>query len=120
MLPNDKFGVNLQTLHSLEVQSQQWSTRGTVLVLGDFNARVGELPNVVFDPEGEGVELKYIQRTSVDKKVSSFGRRVMASLNAIGLVLVNGMLERAELTSFQTNGQAVVDQSGLLLRLSPK
>src|SRR3954454_11460841 len=57
------------------------------------------------------LQLLYAVRpsTSVDTKVDSFGRSVMNSMNAIGLVLVNGTKERAEWTSFQRLGNAVVD-----------
>ena len=77
-------------------------------MLGDYSARVGE-PNVICDPDGAEAELQYVQRKSVDTKVDSFGRRVMATMNAIGLVLMNGIKERAEWTSFQRSGNAVVD-----------
>ena len=76
--------------------------------MGDFNARVGELPNVVSDPDGEEEKLFSVPRTSVDTKVDSFGRKLMTIMNAVGLVLVNGTKER-EWTSFQRLGNAVVD-----------
>jgi hypothetical protein len=105
MIPGEKSGTNLSTLDCLEVEVQQWrSEHNRILVMGDFNARVGELPNVVSDPDGEEEKLFSVPRTSVDTKVDSFGRRVMNSMNAIGLVLVNGTKERAEWTSFQRLG----------------
>ena len=109
MVPQEKSGVNLQTLDCLEIEVQQWAENSKVVVLGDFNARVGELPNVVCDLEAKEVELRHVQRASVDVRVDTFGRRVMATMNAIGLALVNGTHEKADWTSFQPGGNAVVD-----------
>ena len=109
MIPGEKSGVNLSTLDCLEVEVQWRAEHSRILVMGDFNARVGELPNIVSDPDGEEEKLFSVPRTSVDTKVDSFGRRVMNSMNAIGLVLVNGIKERAEWTSFQRLGNAAVD-----------
>ncbi len=50
-----------------------------------------------------------IQRSSVDTTSNGAGKRVMENLNAVGLVLLNGVGERAELTSFQAKGKTVID-----------
>ena len=64
MIPGERSGVNLSTLDCLEVEVQQWrAEHNRILVLGDFNARVGELPNIVCDPDGEEERLLCVPRT---------------------------------------------------------
>jgi len=75
MIPRDRSGINLRTLDCLELEAQKWAKNSKVVVLGDFNARVGELPNGISDPDEEA-ELKCIRRTSVDKTVTPLGRKI--------------------------------------------
>ena len=82
-----------------EVQEDVGKWRGRVVVLGDFNSRVGELPNVMIDGEDDDrVECK---RQSKDKKTDWRGKYLMREMNASGLVVVNGVKEEAEWTSVQ-------------------
>ena len=76
-------------------------------MVGDFNARVGELANVITDPEES--DLVTYRRESVDTKVNAAGRRLLSKMNACGMVLVNGVIGKADWTSFQTLGNAVID-----------
>ena len=99
--------VNVQTLDELEAGILQRNETGTVIVVGDFNSRVGELANVITDPEES--DLVTYRRESVDTKVNAAGRRLLSKMNACGMVLVNGVIEKADWTSFQTLGNAVID-----------
>jgi len=105
--PKDPEGVNVQTLDELEAGILQRNEIGTVIVVGDFNSRVGELANVITDPEES--DLVTYRRESVDTKVNAAGRRLLSKMNACGMVLVNGVIGKADWTSFQTLGNAVID-----------
>lgn len=109
LLPKDRKKVNEAVLDELEAGVLKWSAKGRVVVLGDFNARLGRLPNRVYDPEDKVVDLVEIKRESVDRTVDAAGRRLLERMNALGLVLLNGTSGKAEWTSFQYNGEAVVD-----------
>ena len=92
--PGDKTGVNADTLQELQQDILRWREKGEVVVMGDFNCRVGELSNsiAVDKSVAEGVE---IARHSDDKKSTLQGRNLMARLNAADMVLVNGVAKRA-------------------------
>ena len=62
-----------------------------MVVVGDWNSRIGALANTV--PEGENEVRIVEERSSSDKVVSNKGIRVMRALNAAGVVVTNGMRE---------------------------
>ena len=95
----------MEVLADLRQGIVEFSGKGRIVVMGDFNSRVGDLPNSINPLTGSQAPLA-VRRTSKDQKVSSRGRKVMASLNAAGLVLLNGVGERAE---FTTHGNTVID-----------
>jgi hypothetical protein len=68
--------------------------KGKVVVMGDFNSRVGELPNILNSREAAVT----ISRCSEDKMVNAEGRLILEALNAVGMVLLNGVGERARCT----------------------
>jgi len=80
---------------------------GVVVVMGDFNYRVGELPNVIVNPET--LEERSWRRSSLDNLWTSAGRKLLNSLNGVGLVLLNGVLSPAQLTSHQRIGSSMID-----------
>ena len=41
--------------------------------------------------------------------IDSQGRKVLEQMNAVGMILVNGLQETAEFTSFQYGGNSVID-----------
>ena len=70
-------------------------------ILGDTNARVGELPNRV-----RGVR---IPRTSDDRVINQRGRDLMSQLNEAGMWLINGSAHRASTTYEGYNGASCID-----------
>ena len=98
---------NCKLLDELQADMILWY--GKVVVMGDWNSRIGTLPNVVL--EGEDDEVRIVEeRSSVDKTVSNQGTRVMRVLNAAGVVVTNGMRgNTAQFTSFQAGGSSVID-----------
>src|SRR5690242_3216054 len=95
LIPNDVENVNEMTLSDLQQD---------ILVLGDFNSRVGVLPNVLMPMDS--TEELVIARTSEDLTVRRLGRRVTAG---VGMVLLNGVSEKAKNTSLQAKGNSVID-----------
>src|SRR5690606_7021378 len=90
-----------------EIQGDVEMWRGRVAVLGDFNSRIGELPNVML--EGEEDNRIVCARVSQDKICNTRGRFLIREMNASGLVIANGVEKEAEFTSVQNKGSAVID-----------
>ena len=66
-----------------ELQSDMVSWCRKVVVVGDWNSRIGPLANIVL--EGEDDEVRIVEeRSSADTVVSNQGIRVMRALNAAG------------------------------------
>ena len=77
-------GANLMAiLTELARGIVEYSGKGKIVIMGDFNARVGNLPNSMNLLTGSHAPFA-ITRTSKDQKVSSLGRKVMAILNGAG------------------------------------
>jgi len=81
--------------------------RGTMVLVGDFNCRVGELPNRVL-VEGEE-ETREIRRKSEDKRVTSEGKQFMEWVRGLNLMVLNGHGVKAMPTSQQVKGSSVID-----------
>jgi hypothetical protein len=90
-----------------EVQEDVGRWRGRVVVMGDFNSRVGELPNVLL--EGKDDERVVSERKSEDVTSDWRGKYLMREMNAAGFVIANGMREVAEYTSIHRTGSSVID-----------
>ena len=74
-----------------------------VVVLGDFNSRIGELRNEVGPEETR-------ERRSKDKVVDTRGRKLMKIFNKAGLFVTNGVGAEADFTFENTsNGRSVID-----------
>jgi hypothetical protein len=95
----------MATLTELRRGIVEFAGKGKILVMGDFNTRMGSLPNSINLMTGSQAPL-VVARSSKDQTVSSMGRKVMAFLNNAGLVLLNGVREMAEYT---THGNTVID-----------
>jgi len=110
LVPKDRDGRNSMTLCELQEDIIYWRSKGKVVVVGDFNARVGELSNIIHTPDSDiSEEGRIFKRSSLDKIVDSQGRKVLECMNAVGMVLVNGLQDKAEWTSYQYGGNAVID-----------
>ena len=72
-----------------------------VWIMGDTNARIGELPNEVGEAR--------TPRTSEDKVVNQRGRDLMRALNAEGMWVVNGSREKAAVTFENHSGASCID-----------
>ena len=106
LIPNDRSGVNEDTLQELQEDIIQYKERGEVVVMGDFNCRIGEQSNYMITSDSEVLE---IARCSEDKVETAQGRTLLEKLNVIDLVVMNGVRERARFTSYQVAGNSVID-----------
>ena len=73
-------GVNGDTLQELQEDIIQYKERGEVVVMGDFNCRIGEQSNYMVMSDSEVLE---IARCSEDKVETAQGRTLLEKLNAI-------------------------------------
>ena len=73
-----------------EVQGEAEKWRGKVVVVGDFNSRLGQMTNVVLRGEGKEEERLVLERTSEDEKSTAKGKYFLKAMNAAGLVVANG------------------------------
>jgi hypothetical protein len=95
----------MATLAELKSGVVEFAGKGRIVVMGDFNSRVGDIPNSIDVLAGSNAPL-VVARSSKDQKVSSFGRKLLADLNSAGMVLLNGVGEAA---NFTTRGNTVID-----------
>ena len=74
-----------------------------VIIAGDFNSRVGELPNEVVKEE--------VWIRSRDKVENRRGRTLMREMNEAGLYLMNGVGNEADFTFEHVNkeGKSTID-----------
>jgi hypothetical protein len=85
LVPKDSIGVKQVTLDELERDILELVGKGRIVVLGDFNARVGELPNIINSFDDLSDTPQRLPRRSEDKTVKSTGRRVLNCLNRAGM-----------------------------------
>lgn len=110
LIPKDPGGeVNGLTISELQRTIVDFNGKGKVVVMGDFNSRVGELPNIL-DSKWSN-EDTVIPRSSEDTEVNGAGRRILEGMNAVGMVLLNGVGERARLTfqALSGRGESMID-----------
>src|SRR5690606_36941311 len=104
LIRNDRSGVNEDTLQELQGDIIQY--KGEVVVMGDFNCRIGEQSNYMITSDSEVLEIAWC---SEDKVETAQGWTLLQKLNAIDLVVMNGVRERVRLTSYQVAGNSVID-----------
>ncbi len=90
----------------MEAECLRFSSIGDIMLLGDFNARIGSLQEVITDDE---VPL----RISRDTVVISYGHALLDLCVGHGLRIANGRLgsdhDLGEFTCITARGQSVVD-----------
>jgi len=67
------------TLETLKYDIARWQREGIVIVMGDFNARLGEIPNTLnlADPESNYDRRAEINRTSEGQIKDRSGKELM-------------------------------------------
>jgi hypothetical protein len=77
------------TVLSGEITRRQ--IEGKVIVMGDFNARIGEEPDVIYQEakNAAGNSRLEFRRESADKTKTKEGKELLSTMNALNLVVVN-------------------------------
>jgi hypothetical protein len=102
--------VNLgDTLAGITGDVMRYRGRGIIVLVGDFNCRIGEVPNRIFVEGEEEEEIREFRRESEDKKVTREGKQFMESMSGLNLMVLNGHGTKATPTSQQVKGCSVID-----------
>lgn len=106
--------------NTLKDEISMFSSLGEIILCGDFNSRVGEIQESVYDVENDVLSRRYIDnnefelpfRHNEDKEVNSFGRKLIKFLNETNLMIINGRKlgdSVGSKTCYKYNGSSVVD-----------
>ena len=126
-IPSNSSRKRVEHNEKLAAAFEKLMTRLTgerVCVLGDANARFGELDSVAFrsfdaaDDEDEVMAEVVYERQSVDKKVNKEGKEFMALMNTANVVVLNGVkCQPMEHTQVGALGWSVLDIVGVTPQL---
>lgn len=101
----------VESIQELEEDIGRFKEQGKVVVMGDFNCRIGELPTVysvgsrvVFPRKSEDVKVNEKEKTTIRRK----GRMFIDSMNASDMFVMNGLDSGSEYTFFG-NGNSIID-----------
>jgi len=99
------------TMTELKGEMAKRLEEGNVIILGDFNARIGEEPSVVNAVDVEETEDRrtVFPRKSQDKNKNREGMELLNTMNALNMVILNGISGTAEFTCHQPRGSSVID-----------
>ena len=97
------------TLQELQEDILRFRDKGEVGVMGDLNCRIGASSNLIATDKSEDAEVLEIPRRSEDKVLHLQGRNLLGKLNAVDMVLMNGVNNLAQYTSYQSTGNSVID-----------
>ena len=89
---------NEEVLLNLESDITKYNNEGDVLILGDFNSRIGELPSTI---EEDGEEITFA-RTSKDKMINRSGRKIIDFADKVNMIICNGVIKEADFTRYET------------------
>ena len=97
-------------LAELEAKILHFKTKGQVIVLGDFNARIGMLESSCIR-DGRRIFLsRTIQDTNVNALAKDRGMQMIESMNACNMVIMNGIDSGGEFTCINGyRGKSVID-----------
>ena len=99
-----------QQLAELEADVLEFSKKREVIVMGDFNARIGILESSIIKKG----ERRVFPRESVDWKVEGIarerGRQLVESMNACNMIILNGIDTKSKFTcQNRYRGESIID-----------
>ena len=98
-----------QQLIELEKDILMFQRKGRVMVMGDFNHRIGNIESRIL----RNGQVTRFQRTTKDINIPPFlkqrGQVFVDMMNTSHMIILNGLDSDGDLTSYQHNGNAVVD-----------
>ena len=111
---------NVDFLDLLDNDIASYRNKGSVLILGDFNARTGSEPDFVVNDDDSYLPLNddyiidnvLLRRNSQDIKICSRGRDLLDVCISSRLRILNGRTlgdSKGKFTSYQYNGNSVID-----------
>lgn len=111
---------NIDFLELIENDISVYKSKGSVIILGDFNARTGSEPDFISDDDDDFLPLNadyvidssVINRNSKDAKVCTRGKELLEMCISSRLRILNGRTFgdfRGKFTSYQYNGNSVID-----------
>lgn len=112
------------SLLELESELTKFSSLGEVILLGDFNCRIGNATSYILSKDAEEVESK-LERASEDCEVPSYakarGNLLAATMNACRVIILNGLDGKCPFTCHNSNnqGSSVIDYICLSTSLFP-
>ena len=98
-------GERSEVWRAIETGIEKARKRGSVVVVGDMNARFGAMNSVL----AQGDELIEIKRNSMDTVINGEGRNMINRLDELGLVVLNGIKKKMTWTFDNGRGKSVVD-----------
>ena len=122
IIPANSTSLNHRTdsFQTLQEEIDEFSQKGDIILGGDFNSRIGLLPDYIEDDNNiygnsdpEQIDsTEYANRYSQDKTVNSFGRQLIDLCLTRKLKILNGRTLgdlTGKFTCFKRNGNSVVD-----------
>ena len=91
--------VREEFIRELEQDIFEFSRKGKVLILGDLNHRIGNMPSVVYH-RGHKVVLERRSKDTAKDQVKKAGGKLLEVFNANKLIVLNGLEDEGENTFF--------------------
>ena len=118
--PNYERNNNDDLISEIEAEMLSFSQKGGIIVQGDYNARTGEIQEVVMNddttflpvPEDYEIDSQFFRHSQDSGTVNSRGRNLLEICTALNLRIFNGRIVgdlEGKKTCFHYNGSSVVD-----------
>ena len=118
--PNYERNNNDDLISEIEAEMLSFSQKGGIIVQGDYNARTGDIQEVVMNddntflpvPEDYEIDSKFFRHSQDSGTVNFRGRNVLEICTALNLRIFNGRIVgdlEGKKTCFHYNGSSVVD-----------
>ena len=118
--PNYERNNNDDLISEIEAEMLSFSQKGGIIVQGDYNARTGDIQEVVMNddntflpvPEDYEIDSQFFRHSQDSGTVNSRGRNLLEICTALNLRIFNGTIVgdlEGKKTCFRYNGSSVMD-----------